>query len=69
MTHPQVNVEGPQPGDRVQVEARGRVLAVETRGGEPWVDVMLTTEDGATVFTARLPAEMLVLLDPRTTPS
>jgi hypothetical protein len=67
VTNPQVNVEGPQPGDRVQVEARGRVLALDTRGGELWADVMLTTEDGATVFTAKLPVEMLVLLDPRRT--
>jgi hypothetical protein len=61
MTSPQVNVEGPQSGDRVQVEARGQV--VDTH---PLLGVLVQLDDGPSQ-PMWLPPELVVLLDPRAT--
>lgn len=66
MTDPQVNVEGPQPGDRVQVEARGKVLSAFDRNGVTWAGVEVQADGRrARVW---LPVDMLVLLAPRAMP-
>jgi hypothetical protein len=66
MTDPLVNVEGPQPGDRVQVEARGRVLETNVdRDGTPCALVQF---DSDAIVGIWLPMAALVLLDPRATP-
>jgi hypothetical protein len=66
MTHPQVNVEGLQPGDRVQVEARGHVMATRDSGSNR--EVLVHLRDGDFRADVWLPVGMLVLLDGRATP-
>lgn len=55
------NTTGPRPGDRIQVEAAGKVLQTENRDGVPWAMVWLQQPDGpdARVW---LPVDMVVLL-------
>lgn len=66
MTDPLVNVEGPQPGDRVQVEARALVLETNVdRDGTPCALVQFDTDAVVGIW---LPMDALVLLDSRTTP-
>jgi hypothetical protein len=61
-----VHDAGPRPGDRVQVEARGHVMASRDRAGIREYLVHLRTVGGDQRADVWLPVEMLVLLDRRT---